>query len=370
MGERLKREVELSAASSVAASANRSVARGRDGLGGGERRVARALVAVVVVLMVMATYRAQGQNDGRMRHYMFSQQDFNPAFAGSQGLIDIYTMFRQQWVGFGKGAPQLLFLNFDVPFKYKTAETMTPGKKMEYSHGLGLHFERDAIGFGTQYSVELAYSGRFHLRGLGSFALGVGFRAINDRFKADWNATDSPDSDPAIPRADQSAVTFDLSAGIYYNTPSLYFGLSAQNLLGEEVRSKLNPNGKGKGSGLGFAREYYVVSGYNVDLPRRWSIQPSVFYRTDLVQHQLGFTFTSMYRRMVWFGVSYYAMETVGALAGVNLLNGLRIGYSYDWPTSRLGRATSGSHEVLLGYSFSMYRERVPKRYRSIRFLY
>lgn len=335
-----------------------------------ERGVVVALMFGVVSMLGLLPLRALGQNDGRMRQYMFSQQDFNPAFAGSQGLINTYTMFRQQWVGFGPGTPQLLFLNFDIPFNYKTAETMTPGKKMEYSHGLGLHFERDAIGFGSQYSVELAYSGRFHLRGLGAFAVGVGFRAINDRFKAEWRATDSPDLDPAIPRAEQSTVTFDLSAGIYYSTPNLYFGLSAQNLLGQEVRSQLNPKGKGKGSGLGYAREYYIVSGYNVELPRRWSIQPSVFYRTDFVQHQFGATFTSMYNRMVWFGVNYYVMESVGALAGVNLLNGLRIGYCYDWPTSRLGRTTSGSHEVLLGYSFNMYRERMPKRYRSIRFLY
>ena len=335
------------------------------------RRLARWVLADLLLFAAGGLWlQARGQNDGRMHQYMFSQQDFNPSFAGSQGLIDVYTLFRQQWVGYGKGAPQLLFLNFDVPFNYKTAETMTPGKKMEYSHGVGLHFERDAIGFSTQYGVELAYSGRFHLRGLGALAIGVGFRAINDRFKAEWNATDSPESDPAIPRAEQSSVTFDLSAGLYYNTPNLYFGISAQNLLGEKVRGKLDPNGRKKGSGLGYAREYYVVSGYNVDLPRRWSVQPSVLYRTDLVQHQLGATFTAMYNQMVWFGVSYYVVESVGVLVGVNLLNGLRIGYLYDWPTSLLGRNTSGSHEVLLGYSFNMHRERDPKRYRSIRFLY
>lgn len=365
MGARLKREVELETACGEARRLGR-----RGGVAVRARGVVRALLVAMLAWWSGTGHRAQGQNDGRMRQYMFSQQDFNPAFAGSQGLIDVYTMFRQQWLGFGKGAPQLLFLNFDVPFNYKTAETMTPGRKMEYSHGLGLHVERDAIGFVSQYSVELGYSGRFHLRGLGSFAVGVGFRAINDRFKAEWNAADSPDSDPAIPRSEQSTVTFDLSAGIYYNTPNLYFGLSAQNLLGAEVRGKLNPSGKSKGSGLGYAREYYVVSGYRLDLPRRWSMEPSVFYRTDLEQHQLGLTLTTMYHRMVWFGVSYYLMESVGAQAGVNLLDGLRIGYSYDWPTSLLGRATSGSHEVLLGYSFSMHRERVPKRYRSIRFLY
>lgn len=330
---------------------------------------ARVVALVVLLFVALQPFRAMGQNDGRMRQYMFSQQDFNPAFAGSQGLIDVYTLFRQQWVGFGAGTPQLLFLNFDMPFKYKTAETMTPGKKMEYSHGLGLHMERDAIGFASQYSVELAYSGRFHIRGLGAFAVGVGFRTINDRFKAEWNAKDSPDSDPAIPRAEQSSITFDMSAGIYFNTPNLYFGFSAQNLLGEEVRAKLNPQ-QGKGNGLGFAREYYLVSGYNLDLPRRWSIQPSIFYRTDIIQHQLGLTFSATYNKLVWFGLQYYVTEAVGAFAGVNLLNGLRMGYSYDWPTSLLGRQTSGSHEVLLGYSFNMNRERIPKRYRSIRYLY
>lgn len=326
-----------------------------------------ALLVAMLVTLVSAT-PARGQNDGRMHQYMFSQQDFNPAFAGSQGLINVYALFRQQWVGMGKGAPQLLFLNFDVPFKFRTRETMTPGKKMQYSHGLGAHLFRDAVGFGSQNGVELAYAGRFHIRGAGALALGVGFRAINDRFDATWNAVDNAELDPAIPLGKQSTVNFDLSFGIYYSTPEMYFGLSGQNLLGAEVRQKLTPTKK-KGNRLGYARELYMVGGYNVSLPSRWSLQPSVFMRSDFVQHEFAATVTATYNKMLWFGVNYYVTESVGALIGVNLFNGLRIGYTYDYPTSAIRHHTSGSHEVLLGYSFGLSRERKPQRYHSIRYL-
>ena len=82
------------------------------------RRLARWVLADLLLFAAGGLWlQARGQNDGRMHQYMFSQQDFNPSFAGSQGLIDVYTLFRQQWVGYGKGAPQLLFLNFDIyPF--------------------------------------------------------------------------------------------------------------------------------------------------------------------------------------------------------------------------------------------------------------
>ena len=74
------------------------------------RRLARWVLADLLLFAAGGLWlQARGQNDGRMHQYMFSQQDFNPSFAGSQGLIDVYTLFRQQWVGYGKGAAAAIF---------------------------------------------------------------------------------------------------------------------------------------------------------------------------------------------------------------------------------------------------------------------
>lgn len=328
----------------------------------------RFFVRSLLWLFLVLSAEARGQADGRMHQYMFNQLDFNPAFAGSQGLANVYAFGRQQWVGFGSGAPQTVFFSFDIPFAYRELSQMTPGKKMQYSHGLGLHLLRDALGFAAVNGVELSYSGRFHLRSLGSLSLGIGFRALNDKFNAEWRAADNALEDPAIPLSTASNIALDLSFGLYFNTREMYFGVSGQNLLGANLRNAIVQRVGGKGR-MDCARQYYIVAGYNASVASRWSAEPSVLYRTDLVQHVLGMTVRITYNNFLWMGVSYHVMESVGGLVGLNLFNGLRIGYSYDYPTTAIRHFTSGSHEVFLAYSFGLERERVPQQYKSIRFL-
>ncbi len=326
-------------------------------------------VVGLLLVLAMSGLGVRAQSEGRVRQYMYTQQDFNPAYAGSQGLMNVMVMGRQQWVGFGQGAPQLLFLNVDVPFNYRTAATMTPGLKMQYSHGVGLSACRDAAGYGSRIVAELSYAGRFHLRGKGSLSLGVGFSVMNDRYEATWRAVDGAEGDPAVPSARQSAINFDVSFGLYYNTPRLYFGVSGRNLLGHGLREKLTPTKVKVLDAYGSVREFYVVAGYDARLPRRWALQPSALIRTNLKEHQLTLTLTTSYNDLVWFGVNYSLLESVGGLLSFNVLHGLRIGYQYDYPTSALGRYTSGSHEVVLGYSFSLKREKVTRQYKTVRYL-
>lgn len=328
----------------------------------------RVVCCLWLLLQLTSVEVVLAQLDVRMNHYMLSQQDFNPAFAGSQGLINIYTFGRQQWVGFGKGAPRSVFLNFDIPFGYRKLSQMAPGRRMQYSHGLGAHFARDEAGMLAQNAVEVCYTGRFHLRALGSLAFGLGIRVVNDKFSGEWRTVDAADSDPAIPRIKASGVNFDLSFGLFFNTERGYFGLSAQRLLGSEVRGKIADLYKGPKQ-MAFAREYYLVAGYDIQLPKRWSLEPSFLYRSDFVQHAANISLRATYNNLVWFGMCYRVVEGVGALVGVNLFNGLRIGYSYDYPTTGIGRFTSGSHEVVLGYSFTLERDKKPQQYKSIRYL-
>ena len=334
----------------------------------------RALVVSlckVIALYILSVSMVQGvaaQSDGRMRQYMFNQLDFNPAYAGSQGLINVYALARQQWVGYGKGAPQTFFVNFDVPFSYRKLSQMSPGKKMQYSHGLGLHLMRDALGFGATNGIELAYSGRFHLRALGSLALGVGVRALNDQFDAQWLAVDPVDNDPAIPKAKANGVAFDVSFGLYYTARSMYFGVSGQNLLGADLRNQLSSS-VAKVGRLNYARQYYMVGGYDLNISSRWNLEPSFLARTDLQQYLLSLTLTAQYNNLFWFGVSYHVTESAGALAGVKLFDTFRIGYCYDYPTGAIGQFTTGSHEIVVGYSFGLAKQTHPQQYKSIRYL-
>ena len=62
-------------------------------------------------------------------------------------------------------------------------------------------------------------------------------------------------------------------------------------------------------------------------------------------------------------------MESVGALAGIKLFDTFRIGYSYDYPTGAISQFTTGSHEIVVGYSFGLAKQTHPQQYKSIRYL-
>ena len=55
--------------------------------------------------------------------------------------------------------------------------------------------------------------------------------------------------------------------------------------------------------------------------------------------------------------------------AGVNLNNGISVGYGYDLGLSKLRTYHSGSHEVVVGYTFNVDIEKRTKSYKSVRIL-
>ena len=57
--------------------------------------------------------------------------------------------------------------------------------------------------------------------------------------------------------------------------------------------------------------------------------------------------------------------------SGVDLFNGVQIGYSFDYSYSTISNyvTAGGSHEVMISYCFSLIKEKIVKKYKSVRFL-
>jgi len=75
------------------------------------------------------------------------------------------------------------------------------------------------------------------------------------------------------------------------------------------------------------------------------------------------------YDNKYWGGLSYRIQDAVVFMAGINIAGGLSIGYSYDLPTSKIITVSSGSHEIMLVYSFEYVFEKRTSKYKSIRLL-
>jgi type IX secretion system PorP/SprF family membrane protein len=99
-----------------------------------------------------------------------------------------------------------------------------------------------------------------------------------------------------------------------------------------------------------------------------FELQPSVYFKTDMVAYQADFTVDLVYKKRFWAGLNYRINDAVGVLLGFEMNNGLKLGYAYDIMTSALAAYGNGSHEIFLSYSLDFGKNR-NKKYKSIRYL-
>ncbi|MBL7112216.1 MAG: type IX secretion system membrane protein PorP/SprF [Bacteroidales bacterium] len=308
----------------------------------------------VFLLIVMTTY---SQQDPHFSQYMYNLSYFNPGYVGSTDMICMSLANRQQWVGF-TGAPNTSFFQANAPVK-----------PFGINSGVGLSLLSDNVAFDKNLSITGYYAYRLDV-GPGTLGIGVNLGLINKALEADWQIPTelgsdfvSAESDPAIPDADESRMTFDMGLGVYYTTGNLYFGLSSTHVN----RPKIKYVDK-RESYIG--RHYYLLSGYRWQLSNpMFEVMPSVLLKTDGRTNQFDASALVRYNKKFWAGVSLRAGDALIGIIGFELFNGVRIGYSYDFTTSDIGNYSSGSHEFTVGYCFSLSMDKTPQKYKSIRFL-
>ena len=297
---------------------------------------------------------ALAQQDPLVSQYMFSVPSFNPGATGSSGLVCATAINRQQWVGL-EGAPSTTTFLVNAPVRLFGSQS-----------GAGLMIRNDKAGFDNDVSLNLSYS---YFLNIGQGRLGIGFSAgvLNKSLNPSWVIPSGDiyvpaSNDPLIPENKESFVAFDASLGAFYTTDKYYAGLSVTHINEPVIKfSKGNPY---------LSRHYYFVSGYNMVLPNpALELKPSIHAFTDGRIVQLTINSIITYNKKAWGGVSYRAGDAIIAMAGIELYNGIRLGYAYDFSMSDIRKNTSGSHEFMVNYCFEISAGRSPRKYKSVRFL-
>jgi len=285
---------------------------------------------------------------------MFNTLTYNPGIAGTSGMVCATAINRQQWIGFD-GAPTTTLFNVSAPVNL-----------FKISSGVGLIIESDNIGFDKDINLSGSYTYLAEL-GQGKLGIGISLGMLNKTLSPEWNIPDSdahtpPSGDPLIPENKESFVAFDAGFGVYYRTDKYYAGLSVTHLNQPKIKFS---------KGLPYiSRHYYLTGGYTLQLPNpSLELLPSVFAMSDGKVVQFSATSLVRYNKKVWGGVSYRPGDALIGIVGVELFNGIRIGYAYDFPMSEIRKNTSGSHEFLVNYCFDLSMGRSSMKYKSIRFL-
>jgi type IX secretion system PorP/SprF family membrane protein len=295
------------------------------------------------------------QQDPQFTQNMYNLLAFNPAVAGSQGMLSATAINRQQWMGFDGNPKTTLF------------SVHSPVKPFGISSGAGLTFMDDRLGFEKNMGIELHYAYRMDLAG-GSLGIGVNAGLLSKALNGKWVIPDSDNhipasQDPAIPDEQVSTMAFDLGLGLFYNTDRLYAGVSVAHLHQPLIDY-------GSGAMTRMVRHYYGTVGYLIKLPNPvWEIQPSLYFKTDGASSQIDVNTMVIYNKKFWGGVSYRLGDAVAFMAGTELTNGMRVGISYDFTTSAIGAYSNGTVEFMIGYNLEVGTEKFNQRYKSVRFL-
>jgi len=308
---------------------------------------------VIIFILGAISLNILAQQDPKFSQNMLLAPYLNPGAVGSTDKICLAAAFRNQWTGL-PDAPVTAIFNANMPVNL-----------LGRTHGIGLNLMNDNLAFNNDFQFSVSYAFRIDV-GMGSLGIGANVGLANQSLTPSWNGADiiTPDSDDAIPKNGGSVFGFDMGLGVYYNTDNLYVGISTTHLnqtsfdYPEEIaETKL-------------IRHYYLLAGYNIQLANpMFEIMPSLMVQTDGRSNLLYLNTNLRYNKRFWGGVSYSVGGAITALFGIELMNGIKIGYSYDFELSPLLKYNSGSHEVTVRYCFDLSVDKSPQKYKSIRFL-
>ena len=320
------------------------------------------------VVLCSAWQSASGQTDAQLSQYYAAPTLYNPAAVGQTDNLRIRAGARLQWIGIDN-APRSFLGAADMPVKIGSKRI-----------GVGLIFGQESAGLYKSLTMgaQIGYKLR-KLGGVWTFALQGGF--YDQAFKGSEVFIPEDDdyhqsTDEGLPTSDIHGTAFDVAAGAWYEHKYFYAGVSCTHLTSPTIT--LNAESSSGGSETSGDRKFqyqarrtlYFTAGGNIPLKNTlFEIMPSVLVKSD-------FTFTAAevnarvrYKKFLQAGVGYRWNDAVIISLGAEFKN-FYLGYSYDYATSAIRSASSGSHEIFLGYSMKLdLSDKNRHRHKSVRYL-
>ncbi len=321
----------------------------------------KKLGCLVVLLVCSCAGVVRAQYDAQFSQYFMAMGYYNPGFAGTSDDLNIFATHRQQWVGIAH-APQSTFVMADMP--------VTLG---QHTHGVGVIFFSETVGLFQNMHAAGQYAYKKKLFG-GVLSVGIQAGIVNQTFPTRevilpdlggvvGGQSSSVEADDAIPTTKSEGMGLDINLGAYYTHANFYAGFGVTHVMEPEINL-----GENAVSFIG--RAFNLTGGYNIQTRNPLiQLQPSVFLKTDLMSFQADVTARMVYNKMFNGGISWRVNESVVALLGVSL-GRFQVGYAYDFPTTPLLKESSGSHELMMKYSFKLKKTKTGKnRHKSVRIL-
>lgn len=285
---------------------------------------------IVFILITVNTIVAQ--QEAQFTQYMDNMLYYNPAYAGSRDALSISALHRQQWVGFD-GAPMSTTLSLHTPLSYENI-------------AVGLSVLNDKVGpvNATWINADVSYSLKFkNHNGRLNFGINGGINLLNGDL-ASLVKTDA--GDEALNVRYQNDLKPNLGAGIYYHSDHFFAGVAVPRILddGKNLSNILN-------EGYMSQRHYYAMIGGYFNASRMLKIRPSAMLKiTENAPLALDLSMAFIFYDQFWLGANYRLLESAGIFAQYQINKSFKIGYAFEYSTTKLRGHHYGTHELLLGY--------------------
>lgn len=303
-----------------------------------------------MLILLLFSKLAQGQQDAQFSQYMFNGIYINPAYAGYKEQLNLHAFYRNQWTGI-QGAPKTMSVAIDAIAN-------------DGNVGLALQISSDRLGAQRNQSIYANYAYRIPMNKDGSsrlaFGLGVGVVQLG----IDGAMLNPNDVEMEQPTGMQSSILPDARAGIYFANNRMYAGFSADNLVSQYIdvdRYAFIPQPK---------PHYYLTAGTLIPLSREILLKPSFLLKDDRGgPTSLDLNAFVILAEKLWIGGSYRTgiklyskdylqkdlsqLNSVVAALQIFPSENLRIGYAYDYSIGPLQGYSGGTHEISIGYFFN-----------------
>jgi len=287
---------------------------------------------LLISLFILNCYNIKAQVEPQFTNYIYNLQQINPAYVGALETSNITGVLRSQWTGID-GAPESQWLSYGTPLL---------DKKM----GLGLNLINDKIGPASYKSFAIVYAYNISINR--NTVISLGINGGGSLLDIDFNKGNFENPGDIARNNISNEFYVKAGAGLMISADNWYAGISVPNFFkqdfyDEEVRNVVADK-----------IQYNLLAGYQFDLSNTLTFRPSVL--ANLIEGNpvtLNANANFLLFDRLSLGLGYRYDEAMIGTAGFQVLEGLFLGYSYDFATNDFADYHNGSHEVYIKFKFN-----------------
>ena len=328
-------------------------------------------VLLLSLLLIMGITNSFAQVDYRFSQFQQNPLPVNPAFSGIEDFVDVKLGFRKQWTGFDD-SPMHSYISSNMAFKisenndfkhrgvrlieseaYNELEKDDNfGYRKGNRHGVAVYVLQNSDGGFQNLAAFVNYA--YHLRITNQlvWSVGAGIGYELNQFDPTGVSVLNPATDITYQNYlntenKKSSINVNLGTVIYHKT--FYLGYSAINAVNAHISGD-NQSFNDQINRL----NHTVVLGYNYKYKYGILITPSLLINVlpDNPTQYIG-SLRARWHDKFWGGFQYTYLGDVAASLGFYLTPNIGFNYAYSYPTTQLSKATSGSHEIVLGFKLN-----------------